>query len=80
MILTLAAREIRSGLVTPLLWVLLGVGQVVLAWIFLQVVENFSGLDAEQRLAPLTQELCLNLFGSPPCSPCWPRRSWLCGC
>lgn len=63
MILTLAAREIRSGLVTPLLWVLLGVGQVVLAWIFLQVVENFSGLDAEQRLAPLTQELCLNLFG-----------------
>jgi ABC-2 type transport system permease protein len=63
MILTLAAREIRSGLVTPLLWVLLGVGQVVLAWIFLQVVENFSGLDAEQRLASLTQELCLNLFG-----------------
>ncbi|MTW22354.1 ABC transporter permease [Allochromatium palmeri] len=63
MIGTIAAREIRSGLVTPLLWVLLGVGQVVLAWIFLQVVENFSGLDAEQRLASLTQELCLNLFG-----------------
>jgi ABC-2 type transport system permease protein len=63
MILTLAVREIRSGLVTPLLWVLLGVSQVVLAWIFLQVVENFSGLDADQRLASLTQELCLNLFG-----------------
>jgi len=63
MIGTIAAREIRSGLVTPLLWVLLGAGQVVLAWIFLQVIENFSGLNADQRLISLTQELCLNLFG-----------------
>lgn len=63
MIATIAAREIRSGLVTPLLWVLLGVGQVVLAWIFLQVVEDFSALDAGERLASLTQELCVNLFG-----------------
>ncbi|MGQ9658744.1 MAG: ABC transporter permease [Thermochromatium sp.] len=63
MIWTIAAREIRSGVVTPLLWVLLGVGQVVLAWIFLQVVEDFSTLDAGERLVSLTQELCLNLGG-----------------
>lgn len=63
MIGAIAAREIRSGLVTPLLWVLLGVGQVVLAWIFLQVIEDFSRLDAEKRLVSLTQELCLNLHG-----------------
>ncbi|MBN2886109.1 MAG: ABC transporter permease [Chromatiaceae bacterium] len=63
MILTLAARELRSGLVTPMLWVLLGAGQVVLAWIFLQVLEDFSALDAAARAAPLTLELTLNLFG-----------------
>lgn len=63
MIGAIAAREIRAGVVTPLLWVLLGVGQVVLAWIFLQAVERFSGLEAGERLVSLTQEFCLNLFG-----------------
>jgi ABC-2 type transport system permease protein len=61
--LTIAARELRGGLVTPLVWVLLGGGQVVLAWIFLQTVENFSGLGAEERVASLSQELSVNLFG-----------------
>lgn len=63
MIGTIAAREIRTGLVTPLLWVLLGSGQIVLAWIFLHVIERFSGLEASERLVSLTQELCVNLFG-----------------
>ena len=63
MIGALAGREIRSGLVTPLPWILLGAGQIVLAWIFLQVIETFSGLGADERVASLTQELALNLFG-----------------
>lgn len=63
MIAVLAAREIRSGLVTPLPWILLGAGQIVLAWIFLQTIERFGGLEANERVASLTQELALNLFG-----------------
>ncbi|NEX18787.1 ABC transporter permease subunit [Thiorhodococcus mannitoliphagus] len=62
MIGAIAGREVRAGVVTPLLWVLLGVGQIVLAWIFLQVIEDFTGLNADERAAPLTQELTLNLF------------------
>lgn len=63
MILTIARREVRGGLVTPLLWVLLGAGQIVLAWLFLQTVERFSGLKADERVASLSLELSLNLFG-----------------
>ncbi len=63
MILAIAGREIRSALVTPPWWVLLTAQQIVLAWIFLQVIETFSQRGDEQRLASLTQELCLNLFG-----------------
>lgn len=63
MILTIAGREIRAGLVTPLIWVLLGAAQVTIGWVFLQAVENFIGLKAEDRLASLSTELSLNLFG-----------------
>ncbi len=63
MIGVIAGRELRSALVTPLPWILLGGGQVVLAWIFLQVIDDFSGLGADERVASLTQELALNLFG-----------------
>lgn len=63
MIGVLAGRELRSGWVTPLPWIVLGAAQVVLAWIFLQVIETFSGLGADERVASLTQELALNLFG-----------------
>jgi ABC-2 type transport system permease protein len=63
MILTLARREIHSGLATPLIWVLLGAGQVVLGWVFLQTVDRFSGLGADERLASLSMELSLNVYG-----------------
>jgi len=61
--LAIAGREIRGGLVTPLIWVLMGAAQVVLAWVFLQTVEQFSGLGADERVASLSLELSLNLFG-----------------
>lgn len=63
MTLTIAGRELRGGLVTPLIWVLLGGGQVVLAWVFLQTLERFGALRADERVASLSLELSLNLFG-----------------
>lgn len=63
MIGVIAGRELRSALVGPLPWILLGGGQVVLSWIFLKVVDDFTGLGADERVASLTLELALNLFG-----------------
>jgi ABC-2 type transport system permease protein len=54
-----AARLFRS----PLAWVLLAAQEAVLAWTLLRVLERFAGLAASQRVAGLTQELTLNLFG-----------------
>lgn len=63
MIGVIAGRELRSAFVTPLPWILLGAGQVLLSWIFLKVVDDFTGLGADERVASLTLELALNLFG-----------------
>jgi ABC-2 type transport system permease protein len=62
-ILTLARREWRAGLLTPLGWVLLAASQAVLGWTFLQVLERYTGLDAAKRTVGLTLELSLNLWG-----------------
>lgn len=63
MILTLARREWRAGLLTPLGWVLLAASQTVLGWTFLQVLERYTGLEAAKRTVGLTLELSLNLWG-----------------
>lgn len=63
MILTIARRELAGLFYSPLAWVLLAAQQLLLAWVFLQVLERFSGLEAAQRAAGLTRELTLNLFG-----------------
>lgn len=63
MILTIARREWRAGLLSPLSWGLLAAHQVVLAWVFLRVLERFAGLEEAKRAAGLTLELTLNLFG-----------------
>ncbi len=63
MILTLARREWRAGLLTPLGWVLLAASQAVLGWTFLQVLERYTGLEAAKRTVGLTLELSLNLWG-----------------
>jgi ABC-2 type transport system permease protein len=62
MILTIARREWRTGLLSYLAWGLLAANQFILAWIFLRVLERFSGLEAAQRSAGLTLELSLNVF------------------
>ena len=62
MIATIARRELQAGFLSPVAWGLLAANQFILAWIFLRVVERFSGLEAAQRGAGLTLELSLNLF------------------
>ncbi len=47
---------------SPLAWALLAVQQFLLAWVLLHVVERFSGLEAAQRHASISQELALKLF------------------
>lgn len=63
MILTLARREWRAGLLTPLGWVMLAGSQAILAWTFLQTLERYTGLEASKRVVGLTLELSLNLWG-----------------
>jgi ABC-2 type transport system permease protein len=63
LILTLARREWRAGLLTPLGWVLLAASQAVLGWTFLQVLERYTGLEAGKRTVGLSLELSLNLWG-----------------
>jgi ABC-2 type transport system permease protein len=61
-IAVIARRELRALFVSPLGWGLLAANGFVLAWIFLRVLERFTGLEAAQRSAGLTLELNLNLF------------------
>ena len=62
MMLNIAQREWQAAFLSPLAWGLLAANQFILAWIFLRVLEHFSGLEAAQRSAGLTLELSLNLF------------------
>jgi ABC-2 type transport system permease protein len=62
MIGVIARRELRALFVSPLAWGLLAANALILAWVFLQVLERFSGLEAAQRTAGLTIELSLTLF------------------
>lgn len=42
MLLSIAGREIRSLFLSPIAWTMLAVIQVILAWLFLKLVERFS--------------------------------------
>ena len=53
MILHIAAKELRSHLLSPLSWSLLAVMQLLLGWLFLAQVEGF--LKIQPRLAGLQQ-------------------------
>lgn len=46
MMLTIAARELRGLFLSPLAWTLLAVVQLVLAWLFLVLVEEFLTLQS----------------------------------
>ncbi len=62
MIMTIAQRELRSLFLSPVAWSVLAVQQFILGWIFLRVVERFTGLEAAKRVAGISLELTLNVF------------------
>ncbi|MEI6414629.1 MAG: ABC transporter permease [Pseudomonadota bacterium] len=59
----IAGRELWGLLRAPALWVILALSEGVVAWVFLQTLERFTALDAPRRVAGLTLELTLNVFG-----------------
>lgn len=62
MILTIARREWQASFLSAQAWTLLAANQFILAWIFLRLLEGFSGLEVTQRKTGITLELSLNLF------------------
>jgi len=64
MILAIARREWLACFQTPLAWLLLAASQVVLAWILLNVLDDFAGLASSDRGGGINLALVQNLFGS----------------
>lgn len=64
MILIIARREWAAAFQTLLGWFLLAASQLILGWVFLQVLDGFSGLEPPQRSVGLNLDLSHNLFGS----------------
>ena len=64
MILIIARREWAAAFQTLLGWFLLAASQLILGWVFLQVLDGFSGLEPPQRGVGLNLTLSHNLFGS----------------
>ncbi len=66
MILTIAARELRSLFLSPLAWTILAVLQAILAWRFLRLVERFLQIQPQlvgfEGAPGLTQIVVGNLF------------------
>jgi len=62
MILVIARREWQASFLSAQAWTLLAASQLILAWIFLRVLEGFSGLQVAQRKVGITLELSVNLF------------------
>lgn len=62
--LTIARRDWAAAFRTPLGWLLLAASQAVLAWVFLKVLDGFSGIEAPEQTAGLNLELAHNLFGT----------------
>jgi len=63
-ILTIARRDWAAAFKTPLAWLLLAASQLVLAWVFLRVLDGFTGLEPPTRSAGLNLDLSHNLFGT----------------
>jgi ABC-type transport system involved in multi-copper enzyme maturation permease subunit len=68
MITTLAIKELKHLFATPLAWLVLGVMQVVLAWLFLGQLDAFFAVQAQlAELANppgITEIIVMPLFGS----------------
>ncbi len=68
MIFTLAWREIRSMFLSPLAWVILGVVQALMGWLFLNHVDNYMSIQSRllsmQTPIGLTDIVVASVFGN----------------
>lgn len=68
MIATIAAKELRSFFASPLAWIILGVLQMLLAWLFLNQVDAFLNVQGQllQLVNPpgVTEMVVAPLFGA----------------
>lgn len=68
MIVTIAAKELKILFASPLAWIVLGVLQGVLAWLFLNQVDAFLGVQAQLGLLAnppgVTEMVVAPLFGA----------------
>lgn len=62
MIGAIAGREVKASFLSAQAWTLLAASQLVLAWVFLRLLDSFSGLETAQRQVGITVELSVNLF------------------
>ena len=68
MVLTLALRELRSLFLSPMAWSILAISQVILAFIFLALVEGYIAIQPRLMLlenAPgITERIVAPLYGA----------------
>ena len=64
MILVIARRELAALFQTPLAWMLLAAAQLLLAWVFLEVLDAYQGLAASEPQQGLNAALAERLYGA----------------
>jgi ABC-2 type transport system permease protein len=63
-ILVIARRELGALFQTPLAWMLLAAAQLLLAWVFLEVLDQYQGVGAPELEIGLTAALAERLYGA----------------
>lgn len=64
MIRLIARRELAALFKTPLAWMLLASTQLLLAWVFLEVIDRYQGADAAELEIGLNAALAERLYGA----------------
>jgi len=60
----IARRELAALFKTPLAWMLLASTQLLLAWVFLEVIDRYQGADAAELEIGLNAALAERLYGA----------------
>ncbi|MEA1048295.1 ABC transporter permease [Lamprobacter modestohalophilus] len=64
MILVIARRELAAVFQTPLAWMLLAATQLLLAWVFLEVIDQYQGIAAPELEIGFNAALAERLYGA----------------
>lgn len=64
MIQLIARRELAALFKTPLAWMLLASSQLLLAWVFLEVIEHYQGPDATELGIGVNAALAERVYGA----------------